>query len=1117
MDPATIIGTVSAVLSFVSAINKIVSVARDLHDAKGTALEIEQFKELSAGLHTGLVKLEGGLLNKEQENIPISSSESSLRAVLVQCVDIENNIISLAGPPLERPQQNVPELSAVDKVKANIAYWTKVTVSSFRIVLNKSQADDLKNEFHRCVTLLNTHLMEISRTDIIAKLDTHSKRNDDNTAAIQNSIKEWADWNVLQIDLQLAANHKELLNTIEIFRKEVASSREVLETTIHGLILDGIGFPDMNSRLDQIEDQGQAEGTFEWLIDDDEIPESQQGSLTMSFRQWLSDDSQGIFYIAGKPGSGKSTLMRFLKEHAETRTQLGNWGAGETDSPSPEPVVAAMFFWNIGSNDQKSMNGLYRTLLHTILEAHQAELIPVLFPKQLVSMEERLRQNPKETRVEKIGDEEVKDAFLELIEDTTSKFNKFRFCLFIDGADEFNDPTMYQFKLAKEINRWVDINPKRIKICVSSREEEPWLAAFKNHPRLTIHLTTDLDIQTMILDAIEEHPAFQGLDEDDAYSFVELFVEIADGVFLWTKLILSDVVEMLDYGKNIDDLMLALENYPPELDKLFDKIMRDKVRNKDEALTVLKMMLELKKTKPDEPREAGSYMIDFELRHFALVKHALAGEICYRDQWPKEGDWDEDAQRISEFRRTLPFLFGGFVVPLVPESRGEIREYKLEILEFSHRSVYQYLDANLEFKTDDEAKIRLAVLQCKVAGMRVQTRCSIPEAFHAEQLISLVSWIAEAGETTQERCFEWLEDMEHNLFRISDVELIGASESDSGSGSAQGDSDPDSADADLIDLTLKARTGPHQIFIVAAGYDLVPYTEWALSRETCTSQWITTLAAEAQGATLEKVLDLYIPQTHDYEESWPSEVRCPLRLFLAERPNRQPPIIDPNALVNTYCGSFPVWQYFIIRALLQRHLLVPSCQVWDDVGTFLECGARPDVEISWSVDEERFEREQLETRDAEPDSDCAEGARFTPFCLKEMTISFSNSPPQKRRGLRTEDSSEVELEVWELLRQEIPNGSSLRDIFVLFGPKDRPDILKLLEVQAPSEEEPEVIDDERPAETELVHEQPAGLLHPTPPGDVKSRVEDHGFLLMALFGAVVSLLGYVFFIGWGRR
>lgn len=46
------------------------------------------------------------------------------------------------------------------------------------------------------------------------------------------------------------------------------------------------------------------------------------------FLGWLSSPEGGIFHIAGKPGSGKSTLMKFLFDHERTRKELTRW-AGE--------------------------------------------------------------------------------------------------------------------------------------------------------------------------------------------------------------------------------------------------------------------------------------------------------------------------------------------------------------------------------------------------------------------------------------------------------------------------------------------------------------------------------------------------------------------------------------------------------------------------------------------------------------------------------------------------------------------------------------------------------------------------------------------------------------------
>ena len=134
--------------------------AHQLHNAKETPLEFERLGKLSAGLHSGLGKLEQDLANKDPDNV--SDSESSLLQVLKQCLVIEAKIRK-AAKWVEAPQPSTAGPSVVDKAKGDVRYWLKVSAASVRIVLKKSDFDDLKREFHQCTTLLNTHLAEISR------------------------------------------------------------------------------------------------------------------------------------------------------------------------------------------------------------------------------------------------------------------------------------------------------------------------------------------------------------------------------------------------------------------------------------------------------------------------------------------------------------------------------------------------------------------------------------------------------------------------------------------------------------------------------------------------------------------------------------------------------------------------------------------------------------------------------------------------------------------------------------------------------------------------------------------------------------------------------------------
>ncbi|KAI7773873.1 hypothetical protein LA080_009696 [Diaporthe eres] len=74
------------------------------------------------------------------------------------------------------------------------------------------------------------------------------------------------------------------------------------------------------------------------------------------FSQWLSQKSS-IFWVTGKPGSGKSTLMKYIANHPQTRESLAALAAPKT------VVLASHYFWSPGTTMQKCYEGLLRSIL----------------------------------------------------------------------------------------------------------------------------------------------------------------------------------------------------------------------------------------------------------------------------------------------------------------------------------------------------------------------------------------------------------------------------------------------------------------------------------------------------------------------------------------------------------------------------------------------------------------------------------------------------------------------------------------------------------------------------------------------------------------------------------
>ncbi|KAF5595299.1 uncharacterized protein FSUBG_9199 [Fusarium subglutinans] len=79
--------------------------------------------------------------------------------------------------------------------------------------------------------------------------------------------------------------------------------------------------------------------------------------------KWLRKPSpHDVYWISGKAGSGKSTLMKCLYYSDRTRKLLKEW-------PHPRMcMVADFFFLNLGTEEQKSFEGLSWALLYQLLE-----------------------------------------------------------------------------------------------------------------------------------------------------------------------------------------------------------------------------------------------------------------------------------------------------------------------------------------------------------------------------------------------------------------------------------------------------------------------------------------------------------------------------------------------------------------------------------------------------------------------------------------------------------------------------------------------------------------------------------------------------------------------------
>jgi hypothetical protein len=307
-------------------------------------------------------------------------------------------------------------------------------------------------------------------------------------------------------------------------------------------IAKSLHFPQIRERQSDIQEAHRS--TFEWIFDK---------STVTNFAEWLQSGS-GIYWVTGKAGSGKSTLMKFLTRHDQTGSLLGIWSKGKPR------LVAGHFFWSAGTQIQKSHEGLLRTILFDIIVGYPP-LAQTICPT-------RWNEQPMDA-LEPWTRQELLECFRRLASTINLPVN---LCIFVDGLDEYKGDHIQLIESLKLVSQ-----SSHIKICASSRPWVEFADAFGGTPmHLHIHQLTKMDIQTFVRDNLSGSSRFQRLQLSDSESANNLVLEIttrASGVFLWVYLVVRSLLRGLTNEDDMSDLYSRLRELPFELEGFFERIL----------------------------------------------------------------------------------------------------------------------------------------------------------------------------------------------------------------------------------------------------------------------------------------------------------------------------------------------------------------------------------------------------------------------------------------------------------------------------------------------------------------------------------------------------------------
>ncbi|KAH7143263.1 hypothetical protein DER46DRAFT_640218 [Fusarium sp. MPI-SDFR-AT-0072] len=316
---------------------------------------------------------------------------------------------------------------------------------------------------------------------------------------------------------------------------------DVLDKKVFDEFLAALRFDGMNTRREAI--LAPAINTGYWLFRD------------QKFHHWTTttDASNHLLFIKGKPGAGKSTLMKEAVRHMQC-VQKGDG-------------ICASFFVDAGGGLlQRCQTGIFRSLLYQLLlqsrlcspvtHANSERKTLIYSIKDAISStiltsvdwSERLLQNLLTRTLQYL-------ASL-----STPVF------IFVDALDELSAETQRQ-----QVGFWSlqKLHFQGPRICISCR----------HFPNITVagclELVLDVYNQDDILKYITQRLSTRISKHEGHWrkGLTEKIYALSSGVFLWVVLVVDEILESYDNGTSLPGLIRRVEEMPPELEKLYESML----------------------------------------------------------------------------------------------------------------------------------------------------------------------------------------------------------------------------------------------------------------------------------------------------------------------------------------------------------------------------------------------------------------------------------------------------------------------------------------------------------------------------------------------------------------
>ncbi|KAK4988131.1 hypothetical protein LTR50_004153 [Elasticomyces elasticus] len=303
-------------------------------------------------------------------------------------------------------------------------------------------------------------------------------------------------------------------------------------------LLRRLEYPNRRAREAQIWNLSSNVDTFAWV-------------WSSPFARWLSSHEK-IFWIRGKPASGKSTLINYIASDSRTEEQVAM-----LFSKHKAIIITFYFDFRQGTTTANSLKGMLLTIAYELA-------------REVSGLAASLRLRYPNWQKVYSNDAWDATALCEIIRYSFAEA-KLPVCLFIDGLDEFSGDSKEQLDLAVCLEQLVSSD--QVKLCFASRPHNILEQKFGSRKRLDMQDWNQPGLRNYFFSTFHDMQLDNNPERaPQTARLSQLLAEMAEGVFLWAKFAADIVVEL--WAKNnlaFASLLIRVAALPKEVEAFWDE------------------------------------------------------------------------------------------------------------------------------------------------------------------------------------------------------------------------------------------------------------------------------------------------------------------------------------------------------------------------------------------------------------------------------------------------------------------------------------------------------------------------------------------------------------------